>query len=222
MWWNISRIQRHRKVHTFEEMFNRNLGYSDERGGVRHSGGILGWAEDGNAIIGGSESFDAFVGLLAVVKGRSHAMEAEVGVCDEFWRGPLACVDGVVGFYVAIYFADSEADVVPVCIALLANILKSHRGQWAMADALRIRTYRVYGGRRERHVDRVTEDSDKDTGRQLEVRRKETQPEDEKRNYLEADHSMTPPDGHHRKHLCGEIGGANADLLQAQPQGYLA
>jgi hypothetical protein len=41
-------------------------------------------------------------------------MEAEVGICDEFWRRPLAGVDRVVGFDVAVYFADSETDIIPV------------------------------------------------------------------------------------------------------------
>ena len=79
-----------------------------------HAGSILRRAEDGDAVIGGPESFNAFVGLLAVVEGGGHAMEAEVGVCDEFGRGPLAGADGVVGFDVAVYFADSEADIIPI------------------------------------------------------------------------------------------------------------
>jgi len=41
-------------------------------------------------------------------------VEAEIGICDELWSGPLAGVDGVVGFDVAVYFADSEADIIPI------------------------------------------------------------------------------------------------------------
>lgn len=81
---------------------------------MRHAGCILGGAEDGDAVIGSAERFDTLVGLLAVVEGRGHAMEAEVGICDKFWRRPLAGVDRVVGFDVAVYFADSETDIIPV------------------------------------------------------------------------------------------------------------
>lgn len=115
MWRHISRIQRHGQVYAFDEMLHRNRRYSDKRSGVGHSGGIFRGTEDGDAVIRGTESFDAFERLLAVVQGGGHAMEAKIRVCDESWRGPLAGVDGVVGFDVAIDFADSEADVLPVC-----------------------------------------------------------------------------------------------------------
>lgn len=41
-------------------------------------------------------------------------METKVRIGDEFWFGPLACLDAVVRFDVAVDFADLEADVGPV------------------------------------------------------------------------------------------------------------
>ena len=65
--------------------------------------GVVGGAENGYGVGGRAEGFHAFVGLLAVVEGWRHAMKAQVGVCDEGGRGPLAGFDGVVGFDVPVY-----------------------------------------------------------------------------------------------------------------------
>lgn len=82
-------------------------GFRDRRDGdhccrVCQPGGIAGWSEDGNFIIGGAEGFHAFVGLLPVVEGGGHAMEAEEGVCYEGGFGPDTSLDAEVGFDVTI------------------------------------------------------------------------------------------------------------------------
>jgi len=89
-------------VYGFREYLlgDRRDGY--ERCRVLQTGGVAVRPEDGDFVIGGSEGFEAFVGLLTVVEGRGHAVETEVGVCDEFWRGPLFSFDAVVGFDVAV------------------------------------------------------------------------------------------------------------------------
>lgn len=173
VWWDIGRVQRYRKVNTLEEMFDRKWGYGDERGGVGHAGGILRGAEDGDAVIGGAERLDAFVGLLAVVQGGSHAVEAEAGICDEFWSGPLAGVDGVVGFDVAVDFADSEADIVPIYIAVSAQYTcgsGADNGRWQICSAYRPIVSTGGGGKG--IVDVETRDLDKQGG--LSIRRSNT------------------------------------------------
>jgi hypothetical protein len=82
---------------------------------VLHAAGILGRAKDLDCVAWGAEGLEALVGLLAVVEGGSHAVDAQEGVGDEGWGAPLTGFLGVVGFDVAVYFTDFEADVVPVC-----------------------------------------------------------------------------------------------------------
>ena len=81
-----------------------------------------------DGVVGGAESFEALIGLLAVVEAGGHAMDAEEGVGDEFWGGPLSGLLGVVAFDVAVYFADFEADVVPVC-RRAGSVSCSERGE---------------------------------------------------------------------------------------------
>ena len=85
-----------------EKIFG-NGRHGHETGGMGHAGCILGRAEYGNAVVGGSERLDAFVGLLTVVEARSHAMDTEIWVADELGRTPLICLEAVVGFDVTIY-----------------------------------------------------------------------------------------------------------------------
>ena len=82
---------------------------------MRHAGGVEGGAEDGDAIVRGSEGFDAFVGLLPVVQCGRETVDGEVGRGDEGGSGPSGGVDGVVAFDVPVHFADFEADGGPVC-----------------------------------------------------------------------------------------------------------
>ena len=89
-------------MYAFGEDGFGDCGNRDHCGGVCEAGGIPIWAEDGNFVIGGAESFHPFVSLLPIVEGRSHAMEAEEGVCYEFGFGPDASLDAVVRFDVAI------------------------------------------------------------------------------------------------------------------------
>lgn len=65
-------------------------------------------------VAGSSERFEAFVALLSVVEAWCHAVDAEEGVFDEGRFCPFSGCLGVVRFDVAVYFADAEADVVPV------------------------------------------------------------------------------------------------------------
>jgi hypothetical protein len=41
--------------------------------------------------------------LHAVVQARRHAVEAEEGVLDKLWGGPLAGREGVAGFDVSVH-----------------------------------------------------------------------------------------------------------------------
>lgn len=72
-----------------------------------HSPGVLAGAKDGKAVVWGAESFDAFVGLLAVVQARRHAVDGKVGRADESWGGPLGGLDAVMGLDMAVHFSNS-------------------------------------------------------------------------------------------------------------------
>lgn len=98
----------------FNEDVLRDLGNGDEVCGVLHAESVFGGAEDLDGVVGGTEGLQALIGLLAVVEAGGHAVDAKEGVGDEFWGGPLSGLLGVVAFDVAVYFADFEADVVPV------------------------------------------------------------------------------------------------------------
>jgi len=89
-------------VYTFGEDGFGDCRNGDHCGGVCKAGGISIWAEDSDFVIRGAKGFHPFVGLLPVVEGGSHAMEAEERVCYEFGFGPHAGLDAVVGFDVAI------------------------------------------------------------------------------------------------------------------------
>lgn len=78
-------------------------GHRRDGGGVLHAGGVLVRAEDLEAgVAGGAEGLEALVGLLAVVEGGGHAVDADVGVGDELEGGPLARLLGPVGLDVAV------------------------------------------------------------------------------------------------------------------------
>lgn len=102
-------------VDGFDEDVLRYLGDGDEVCGVLHAEGVFGRAEDLDGVVGGAEGLQALIGLLAVVEPGGHAVDAEEGVGDEIRGGPLSGLLGVVAFDVAVYFADFEADVIPVC-----------------------------------------------------------------------------------------------------------
>ena len=68
-----------------------------------HALGVHNGTEDvDGGIVRRSERLETLVTLLAVVETRRHAMDAQVGVLDELWRCPLAGLDGIVGFDVAV------------------------------------------------------------------------------------------------------------------------
>lgn len=66
------------------------------------TGGVAVGAEDGDGVGGRAEGFKTFVGLLAVIEGGRHAVEAEEGVGDEFWGRPLFGFGAVVALDVAV------------------------------------------------------------------------------------------------------------------------
>lgn len=55
-------------------------------------------------------------------------MQAEEGVLDEFGGCPLACGFGVGGGDVAVYFADAEAYVIPICRVMLDDLSSGFSG----------------------------------------------------------------------------------------------
>lgn len=116
-------------VDGFDEDVLWDLGDGDEVCGVLHAEGVFGGAEDLDGVVGSAEGFEALIGLLAVVEAGGHAVDAEEGVGDEFWGGPLSGLLGVVAFDVAVYFADFEADVVPVCRRAGVSELLGERGK---------------------------------------------------------------------------------------------
>jgi hypothetical protein len=119
-------------VYGFDEDSLWDLGDGDEVRGVLHAEGVFGGAEDLDGVVWGAEGLEALIGLLAVVEAGGHAVDAEEGVGDEFGGGPLSGLLGVVAFDVAVYFAEFEADVVPVC-RRVGLVSCSERGEgWGM------------------------------------------------------------------------------------------
>ena len=87
--WHVGGVEGYSKMNALKEVGRRNRRDGDERSRVGHAGGVLGGAKDGDAVGGSTEGFKALVGLLTVVEGGRHTMEAEEGVGDEGRRGPL-------------------------------------------------------------------------------------------------------------------------------------
>lgn len=70
---------------------------------VLHPGGVAVRSEDlDGGVAGGPEGLEALVGLLPVVEGRGHAVDADVWVCNELEGGPFTCLFGEAGFDVAV------------------------------------------------------------------------------------------------------------------------
>lgn len=63
-----------------------------------HAGGIHSRSENGNLVVGGSESFDTLKSLLRIIQGWCHTMYTEVRVFDKFGLAPLSRLGAVVGF----------------------------------------------------------------------------------------------------------------------------
>ena len=100
---DISRIKSDSEMYTAQKMRFGYWRYGNEGGGVGHTGRISRGAEDGNAIGRGAEGFNTLIGLLTVIEGRSHTVEAKVWIGDKLWRAPLGSGYRVVGFDVAIH-----------------------------------------------------------------------------------------------------------------------
>lgn len=67
-----------------------------------HALSVLRRAEDGDAIVGCSESFDAFIGLLSVVQARCHSMDVEERVFDKLRGSPFSSFNAVMRFDVPV------------------------------------------------------------------------------------------------------------------------
>lgn len=85
-----------------EEQVSRHGRAADERGRVLHAHGVAVGAEDLDVARGGAEGLEALVGLLAVVEGGGHAMDADEGVRHELGSSPLARLYRVVALDVAV------------------------------------------------------------------------------------------------------------------------
>lgn len=100
-WYELG-VQRYGSVYSFLEYVLRHRRNRYKGRGVLETGSIAVGTEYGDFVGGGSEGFEAFVGLLTVVEGGGHAVEAEVGVGDELGGRPLSSFGAVMGFYVAV------------------------------------------------------------------------------------------------------------------------
>lgn len=115
MRWDKLCIQADRQVYAVLEVLDGHLWNGDERGAMLHALCVLLRTEDINHLVRGiTECFQAFVALLAVVQTGCHAVQAQKGVFYELGRCPFSRFLRVRRFDVAVYFADAEADVVPV------------------------------------------------------------------------------------------------------------
>lgn len=96
-------VQRHgRLAGLHKEIFGHGR-HADHLGRVLHAHGVLVGAEQRNLVVAGhAKGLEALVGLLAVVERRRHAVDADEGVGDIFERRPLAGVDRVGRFDVAV------------------------------------------------------------------------------------------------------------------------
>ena len=90
------------ELDALEEARGGHGGDGDEGGGMGHAHGVRAGPEDGDAVVGCAEGFDAFVRLLPVVEAGRHAVNGEVGGGDEFWGRPFAGGFGVVGLNVPL------------------------------------------------------------------------------------------------------------------------
>lgn len=68
-----------------------------------HPLGVFARAKYGETVSGGSEGFDSFVRLLAVVEARGHAVNREMGGADEGGRAPFGGFDAIVGFDMPVH-----------------------------------------------------------------------------------------------------------------------
>lgn len=96
-------VESNGSMDTFDKVVLGDFLDGDEGGGMLHAFCILVGSEDGDGFVGGgAKGFEAFETLLAVVKARVHAVQAEKGVDDKGRGGPFASLFAVVGFNMAI------------------------------------------------------------------------------------------------------------------------
>lgn len=96
-------IKRHSSAAGVYEHVDRHRRDRYELGAVLHTNCISVGAKDLDRLIaGGAECFEPLIGLLAVVEGGGHAMDADERVGNEFERRPLASLVRIMGLDVAI------------------------------------------------------------------------------------------------------------------------
>ena len=99
---NECRVASYGQLDGFHEMGFGDGGDGDVGRGVREAGGVHGGPEDVDLFVWSAKSFQAFVGLLAVVQGWGEAVDAQIWICDEGRLAPLSGLDMIVGFDVAV------------------------------------------------------------------------------------------------------------------------
>ena len=114
--WHVFSVQAHCQMYALLEMMDRHFRYGYEARTVLHPLRILFYAEDiDGLVVGRTERLQTLVALLAVVEAGCHAVESEEGILDELRWCPFSRRFGEGRFDVAVDFAYTEADVVPIC-----------------------------------------------------------------------------------------------------------
>lgn len=102
---DVPRVQRHGGLDSVEEQAGRHRRAGYELGRVLQPQSIAVGSEHLDLVGRRAEGLQPLVGLLAVVEGRGHAMDADIGVGHELERGPLARRFGVVGLDMSIDYS---------------------------------------------------------------------------------------------------------------------
>lgn len=123
---NVFSVKAHCQVAAFDEIRFRYRRDCDKAGRVSHSFCVGRCAEDSYLVFWGSECFDPFKGLLGIVQGRCHTVDAEVGVLDELGFAPFAGLRVVVGFDMAIDCMNGElrVNVTEACSYMPSRTMK--------------------------------------------------------------------------------------------------
>lgn len=107
-----ARVERHGGLARLHEEVFRHGRHAHDLGRVLHAHGVLVRAEQRNLLVARqAEGLEALVGLLPVVEGRRHAVDADEGVRHILERRPLAGVHRVRRFDVAVDFGKSDGRV---------------------------------------------------------------------------------------------------------------
>lgn len=100
--WDVGSIQRHSVVNSLNEEIFGDRRHGNEARRVRNSGSISLGTEDCDLVVRSAKCFHALIGLLSIVKTRSHTMNTHERVGYELWFRPFASLYAVVGLDVSI------------------------------------------------------------------------------------------------------------------------